>query len=235
METSWLLFRLFKFLGLLVYGWGLLTALYGRDRVRGALWAAPVGFGVMAVSGFGMLEARGLTLAEPWASGGLLLGTLSVAGAFLLAAAERSRAGAAMALGGGLGALAMMVFRFEGGHSVAGLALVLGAVLGALTVQRDAPVSNESLGHSFAWMARAEGLSLLFLFGVAMPAKYLADLPVLTQWGGLFHGILFLLYVASLGVYGRRAGWSLPTLALGGLASLLPFGTFAFERRMQAD
>ena len=88
----------------------------------------------------------------------------------------------------------------------------------------------------FRWIAFAEGWSTLALFLVAMPLKYLFDLPFLIRPVGWVHGILFLAYMAAMlpGLWSTRAG------VLGWLrtfiAAFFPFGTFlnaAFLRRLQ--
>ncbi len=87
----------------------------------------------------------------------------------------------------------------------------------------------------FKWIARAEGVSLLVLFGVAMPLKYGAGMAHATIWPGWFHGQLFILYLIALGSIGRVKGWSIKQYATGFAASLLPGGTFLFERRVLAN
>jgi len=90
----------------------------------------------------------------------------------------------------------------------------------------------------FRAIAVAEGLSLVTLFGVAMPLKYALGRPEAVAWVGWIHGVLFLVYVIALLSAGRVAGWRLPTLAAGFAASLVPFGPFAFhwwlDRRVAA-
>jgi integral membrane protein len=88
--------------------------------------------------------------------------------------------------------------------------------------------------RTFVWIARAEGLSLLLLFGVAMPLKYAAGWEHATWWPGLAHGMLFLAYIGAMVPLARAEGWSRGESALGFLASLVPFGTFAFERRLES-
>jgi integral membrane protein len=82
----------------------------------------------------------------------------------------------------------------------------------------------------FRWIGRAEALSLILLMGVAMPLKYALGRPEAVQWVGWVHGILFLVYVIALGSVARVEGWSWPRIALGVLASMVPFGPLAFER-----
>lgn len=78
-----------------------------------------------------------------------------------------------------------------------------------------------------------EGLSYVALLFVAMPLKYMADMPVAVQWTGWAHGGLYIAYMAvligawALGAIGaQRFSW-------GFLAGLLPFGTFVNDRSLR--
>ena len=84
----------------------------------------------------------------------------------------------------------------------------------------------------FLWVARAEGVSLLLLFGLAMPLKYVFGVPELVKPVGMAHGALFVVYLLALWHVVRVERWGITRLFLGGLASLLPFGTFVFEARV---
>jgi integral membrane protein len=84
----------------------------------------------------------------------------------------------------------------------------------------------------FLWVARAEGLSLLLLFGVAMPLKYVFDTPEWVKPVGMGHGALFVVYAIALWHTAAIEGWSWLRVAGGAVASLIPFGTFVFERRV---
>jgi integral membrane protein len=86
----------------------------------------------------------------------------------------------------------------------------------------------------FFHVARAEGLSLLLLFGVAMPLKYALGNPILVPYVGWAHGVLVFLYLIALQSVARVEGWGLTRIAAAFVASLLPFGTFVFERRLCA-
>jgi len=86
--------------------------------------------------------------------------------------------------------------------------------------------------NAFLWVARLEGLSLLLLMGVAMPLKYGLGWSHATQVPGWAHGVLFVAYVVLLAAVGLKARWSVARLAMGFVASFLPFGTFIFERSL---
>lgn len=84
-------------------------------------------------------------------------------------------------------------------------------------------------------IAFLEGSSFLLLLFVAMPLKYLADLPLAVRVVGMGHGVLFLA-LAGLGAQavfarGKGVGWG----ARLALASLLPFGTFLLDRGLAED
>lgn len=85
----------------------------------------------------------------------------------------------------------------------------------------------------------AEGVSYLLLLGVAMPLKYLAGWPLAVKVVGWAHGLLFVAFLAlALHVTVRR-GWPFRRLVEAGLAALLPFGPFVWDRvvldRLAAD
>jgi integral membrane protein len=83
----------------------------------------------------------------------------------------------------------------------------------------------------FKWTAYAEGASFLVLLGIAMPLKYLLDLPQAVRVVGMLHGVLFLLYVVLVMEALGAGRFTLRTAALAMLASVLPFGPFVFERK----
>ena len=84
----------------------------------------------------------------------------------------------------------------------------------------------------FVTVARAEGTSLVLLLFVATPLKYVAGMPTATAWVGWLHGTLTILFVIALGSIARIEGWSWGRTGAAFLASLLPFGTFIFERTL---
>jgi integral membrane protein len=85
---------------------------------------------------------------------------------------------------------------------------------------------------TFLWVARLEGLSLIVLMGIAMPLKYGLGWEHATMVPGWAHGVLFVAYTALLFAVGFQQRWSLGRVVAGGAASLLPFGTFVFERSL---
>jgi len=84
----------------------------------------------------------------------------------------------------------------------------------------------------FIWTSRLEGVSYLVLLLIAMPMKYLLDMPLAVKYVGWAHGLLFVLYIGFLLVLGLMEKWSIKKLFFGFIASLLPFGPFVFEKRI---
>jgi len=79
-------------------------------------------------------------------------------------------------------------------------------------------------------VAFLEGVSLLVLFFVAMPLKYLAGLPIAVLICGSIHGALFILFCIALERVRRAHGWPLGRAAAVFGSGWLPFGTFVADR-----
>ena len=75
----------------------------------------------------------------------------------------------------------------------------------------------------------AEGTSFLVLLLIAMPLKYLANLPAAVRIVGGIHGGLFLLYVGLILLAALLARWSWKRVLLGLLSSVVPLGPFFFD------
>ena len=79
-----------------------------------------------------------------------------------------------------------------------------------------------------------EGISFLLLLFIAMPMKYMLDNPILVKYVGMGHGVLFILFLIVLFTVCERQKWSITMFILGLIASILPFGTFVFDRKIKA-
>ena len=86
--------------------------------------------------------------------------------------------------------------------------------------------------RQFKIVAILEGVSFLVLLGIAMPLKYIFDLPATTQVVGMAHGILFIVYVIMVVLIRKQLDWNLKTTALALTASVLPFGPFVVDRKL---
>ena len=74
-----------------------------------------------------------------------------------------------------------------------------------------------------------EGTSFLLLLCIAMPLKYIMDIPEAVKYIGMTHGGLFIAYIIVLmgtAVKIKMPIWAMPAGVLG---SFLPFGPFIFD------
>jgi integral membrane protein len=76
---------------------------------------------------------------------------------------------------------------------------------------------------------------MIVLVFIAMPLKYLANEPAPVKYVGWTHGILFLLYCLSLLEVWVKYKWRFGKVVVAFIASLLPFGTFLFEKRLRKE
>lgn len=92
-------------------------------------------------------------------------------------------------------------------------------------------MSNNPIIRRFRSVAIAEGWSYLILLFIAMPLKYLAEMPWAVKVVGWAHGVLFIWYwVAAIPLF-TKLKWDIDRVVGLGLASIIPFGTFVMERR----
>ncbi len=82
-----------------------------------------------------------------------------------------------------------------------------------------------SLGH-LRIIGFTEGISYLLLLGIAMPLKYMYNMPGAVRVTGMIHGLLFVLYVVYVIKVTVALRWSFGKMVLALIASLIPFGTF---------
>lgn len=84
----------------------------------------------------------------------------------------------------------------------------------------------------FRAIAFLEGVSLILLVFIGMPAKYVWEQEILVKTIGPIHGALFIIYVImgiSLAIEER---WKLTTTLLVVIASFIPFGTFYADKKV---
>lgn len=84
-------------------------------------------------------------------------------------------------------------------------------------------------------VALLEGLSFVVLLFVAMPLKYWAGLPLAVRIVGSLHGLLFLAFLWALFRAALERDWPPTRWGLALLSSLLPFGTFVFDRSLKRE
>jgi len=90
---------------------------------------------------------------------------------------------------------------------------------------------NNTLKY-FRIVAFLEGISFLLLLFVAMPLKYMYEMPMPNKIIGMVHGVLFVAYVFCLMNVKSEYGWSMKKSLIAFVASLLPFGTFVLDAKM---
>ena len=81
----------------------------------------------------------------------------------------------------------------------------------------------------------AEGVSYLVLLGIAMPLKYLADLPEAVRVIGSLHGLLTILFVLAVAHVWVARRWPVTRVLLALLASVIPLGAFALDARLRRE
>jgi len=88
---------------------------------------------------------------------------------------------------------------------------------------------------AFRVLSFIEGLSLISLLFIAMPAKYYFHSFDMVWVVGMTHGILWLLYlVFSLSV-SHKQGWSVMVWMLVLFVSIVPFACFLLDKNLQQD
>lgn len=75
-----------------------------------------------------------------------------------------------------------------------------------------------------------EGYSFLLLLFVAMPLKYIWEMPEWVRIVGMVHGVLFIIFGVMIYLMVNEKNFNGKKAALAFLLSLLPFGTFFLNR-----
>jgi integral membrane protein len=85
----------------------------------------------------------------------------------------------------------------------------------------------------FRIVALAEGISFMVLLCIAMPLKYVANMPEAVRITGMLHGVLFITYIIlaweSMNKLNKK--WSWFFIAVG--YSVIPFGAFYLEKQLK--
>jgi integral membrane protein len=94
------------------------------------------------------------------------------------------------------------------------------------------PVINRNFLRYLRTMGTIEGISTLILFGVAMPLKYLAGMPMAVKIAGSIHGLLFVLLAVMFILAIKRVPIPRSLAALGIVAAVVPLGPFVMDRKL---
>ncbi|CAN5359392.1 DUF3817 domain-containing protein [soil metagenome] len=87
----------------------------------------------------------------------------------------------------------------------------------------------------FRVMAWVVGVMLILLVLVAMPLKYLAGSPGLTELIALPHGFLYAIYLLCTLDLGTKSAWPFRRTVLVMLAGTIPFLSFVAERKVTRE
>tara|TARA_B100000963_G_scaffold52605_1_gene40630 strand:- start:261 stop:536 length:276 start_codon:yes stop_codon:yes gene_type:complete len=80
-------------------------------------------------------------------------------------------------------------------------------------------------------IALLEGLSYILLLFVAVPVKYYLGDPIYVKLLGMPHGILFVAYLGFAFYFKQEQNWSMKTLTIILLGSVMPFGTVYLDNK----
>lgn len=78
-----------------------------------------------------------------------------------------------------------------------------------------------------------EGISFLVLLCIAMPLKYMMDMPLAVKYVGWAHGVLFMLYIPAVLLARKAMQWNFFQVLVALAASLIPLGTFFLDRQLR--
>jgi integral membrane protein len=79
-----------------------------------------------------------------------------------------------------------------------------------------------------------EGCSTLVLFFIAMPMKYMMDMPQAVSWPGRIHGGLFMLLIVLAIIAIKRVPMPPQLSGMLIVAAVIPFGPFLVDKRLKA-
>lgn len=237
--TLYLAWRALKYLGLGLLSVGAIAPAFVRHRQdRATLYKlAVVGWLLTWIAGYALVKSKGTSLAEPWVTAGMVWSAIAVT-ASLLSVHRPVFAG--LGAGSMVAGLIPMLFR-----ELALPWMVLAALPGTMVAWFGSRVDSiGEAGSSWSWfrmLAWAEGISLILLLFVDVPARRVFDIELDggQGWFGWSHGMLFIAYAVALGRWvverhpdnGARA----KAYALGFVAAVLPLGTFVYERYTAPD
>lgn len=92
---------------------------------------------------------------------------------------------------------------------------------------------QSQLNKYFTILSFIEGISLLVLFFIAMPIKYIGGDPSYVKMVGPIHGFLFLGFVLMALYVASEDKWTKKFFLFAVLTSSIPFGMFWLERKMK--
>lgn len=241
------LWRLLKWIGIAMWAIGLHQVMISpkqRDRLNALYRLTVFGFAFTWMVGWLMMKHMGYSMGESWISNAILFGLISMVGSFLRAFSNsKGRLYNGMILIGFALSIASMVVRSGELNvlvPVSGASVLIGG-MGTWFFPAQSEVGSsegvdQAVVNGFKWMAWVEGMTVLVLFLLYIPAKKLLGINLDGGTGliGWTHGVFVILYVLSLTFTFRTLKWSWKQYVAGGFSSFFPFGTFIFERKVLA-
>jgi len=82
----------------------------------------------------------------------------------------------------------------------------------------------------FRLINKIEGISFLILLFIAMPMKYIFDIPMATKIVGMAHGLLVFAFIYQIIEAKKEADFTLKETALYSALSLVPFGSLYTDK-----
>ena len=83
---------------------------------------------------------------------------------------------------------------------------------------------------NFTLIGRAEGISSLLLFFIAMPMKYVFDMAWAVKYTGWAHGLLFVIFLGALAMIALENKWKFTSILLMFIAAIIPGGPLYLEK-----
>ncbi len=87
--------------------------------------------------------------------------------------------------------------------------------------------------NQFRLMGFLEGLSLLVLLFIAMPLKYVVGYPEAVTYVGSLHGVLFIMYLATIAYVTFKIRWSFIWVSSAIAVAFIPFGNLVFDTKVR--
>ena len=91
-------------------------------------------------------------------------------------------------------------------------------------------MENTTITKWFLVIGKIEGYSYLVLLFIAMPLKYIFNIPEFVRPVGSVHGVLFVAFMLLLALMFFKVKLSFKNSVFAFLLSLVPFGTFFLKR-----
>lgn len=83
--------------------------------------------------------------------------------------------------------------------------------------------------------ALIEGISYLILLFIAMPLKYIFNIPEAVKYFGWIHGVLFIVFAVILLAAAIQYKWSLKRIIIYFIGSVLPFVPFYLDKKLKKE